>query len=250
MSQAANTPLLGGNNVTSVKLFKNVITIAKENCYPLKDIKIIFYVSPSIVLQTSMAFCSSFNFFPKRTKHAWSPKIQSSFSKQWFPGLFLLLGDLLFLLTCKQNFKSRDKDFTENQRARTVNCSFCSRSVLQFVPKEQGFFPLILPMTILIGMTRRLMQPSPSTLQTGIPVCGEEEGEHQHTALQAGRTRQRWEDVADTNKNWIRQQAVRLGQALPSGLTHAGARTPLLQEPVGCFHAISVLVVQLEVQRE
>ena len=48
----------------------------------------------------------------ERDKHACSPKIQSSFPKQWFPGVYLLLGCFTLLLTCQQNFKSEGKDFT------------------------------------------------------------------------------------------------------------------------------------------
>lgn len=248
-------PTSGGNNVTSVELFKNVATRAKENYYSLKDIKIIFYVKPSIPLKISMVFCSSFYFFPKRTKHAWSPKIQSSFPKQWLPGLFPLLGYSLSLWTCKQVLNHGTKTSLKTRglgHELLVLHESClqQRSVLQFAPKEQGFVPLILPMTILIGTTHRLMQPPPSPLQTSIPACCEEDGKHQHTASQGGRTRN------SDGRAWPTLINVGLGKQwgwarpFPAGSLTWEHAPHFSQEPVGCFNATSVLVVQLQVQRE
>lgn len=150
---------------------------------------------------------------------------------------------IILLLTCKKNFKSKDKDFTVKIRRLGQWIAHFSWVLLaagefcNWFPRNRAFF---LPIMILIHIyPSPLIEPAQSTLQTSTHLSAFwwRGSKHHHTILWVGKPRNRSVRACPI------LISARLGKerspswALLCFLSHLATPTPFSQGPVGYFNA-------------
>lgn len=163
--------------------------------------------------------------------------LQISFPKQWFPGIVLLWSYFILLLTCKHNFKSKDKDFTVKTRRLDRELLIFHKSFLQQASsaiccQATGLFSfnppgdhthLYVPITSQPTISKHSANKHSSSCLL-VKRKLRSITQHHTTLWKRENEEQGCEDLRSTNKQETRQ-AVR---APPGCLTCLGAPTPLL----------------------